>query len=194
MALDPDPPLVDLKVTNPVTYFKKWWSKIIGNEGIDFRLHFHPLTAIAVSLAIASVGFGVGRFTMPIALPFFKYEEINDQPTQLLNTKDTAFIGTLHYSDTTKRFYLVTTSSEAINLSVPDSIDLTSLVGKRILAAGIYEKTNRLLEVADAKDLEVLPKNPTPVPTTATIVQPTPNQPDYSQYEPPAYPGDPTPP
>ena len=38
VKLPSDPPLVDVKVTNPVTYFKKWWAKIIGNEGIDFRL------------------------------------------------------------------------------------------------------------------------------------------------------------
>ena len=59
-----DPPLVDLKITNPVAYFKKWWAKIIGNEGVDFRLHFHPLTAMAIALVIVTVGFGLGDITI----------------------------------------------------------------------------------------------------------------------------------
>src|SRR3990167_3955862 len=68
-----DPPLVDVKVTNPVTYFKMWWNKIIGNEGIDFRFHIKPVTAIIIAVVMATIGFGVGRFTLPFKIPFFEY-------------------------------------------------------------------------------------------------------------------------
>lgn len=173
---DIDPPLVDLKVSNPITYLKKWWAKVIGNEGIDFRLHFHPLTAIAVALAIASVGFGVGRFVFPFSVPFFKYEEIPSPTESVSDTKDTAYVGTLHYSSITGKFYLTTTAAEAITLIVPQTIDLSSLIGKRILAAGSYDKQKRTLIVSDAKDLEVLPKSPTPIPTSipTPLLTPTP--------------------
>ena len=157
-----DPPLVDLKITNPVAYFKKWWAKIIGNEGVDFRLHFHPLTAMAIALVIVTVGFGLGREAGPAPSP---------TPTRTYSPepilKDTAFVGTLHYSNPTTKFYLVTASSaEAITLIVPANIDLQLLVGKRIFAAGAYSKSARTLQVADAKDMEVLPKSPVPIPTT----------------------------
>ena len=181
---DIDPPLVDLKVNNPVTYLKKWWAKIIGNEGIDFRLHFHPLTAIAMSLAIASVGFGVGRFVFPFSVPFFKYVEDPVGEEVLLPSEtiaaandvlnDTAFVGTLHFSNTTQKYYLVTTSSQAITLKVPTDINLEPLIGKRILAVGQYNKTQRLLEVDDAKDMEILPKKPSPIPTAIPTPTPTP--------------------
>lgn len=157
-----DPPLIDVKVTNPVTYFKKWWAKIIGNEGVDFRLHFHPLTAMAIALVIISVSFGLG---LQVAPP--PAGGPSPTPTPEPQLKDTAFVGTLHYSDPTAKFYLVTTSSaEAITLIVPDAINLESLVGKRIFAAGAYSKSARTLQVADAKDMEVLPKSPIPIPTT----------------------------
>jgi len=163
-----DPPLVDLKITNPVTYFKKWWAKIIGNEGVEFKLHFHPLTAMAIALVIIIVGFGLGREADPVPSPT---PAPTPSPEPIL--KDTAFIGTLHFSDQTNRFYLVTTSSaEAITLTIPDTINLKPLIGKRILAAGLYNKSARTLQVSDAKDMEILPKTPIPVPTAPPLQTP----------------------
>ena len=164
-----DPPLVDLKITNPVAYFKKWWAKIIGNEGVDFRLHFHPLTAMAIALVIVTVGFGLGREAGPAPSPT---PAPTPSPEPVL--KDTAFIGTLQYSDQTTKFYLVTTSTEAITLTVPDTINLKDLVGKRILAVGQYNKSARVLAITDAKNLEVPPKTPIPVPTVTPAPTDTP--------------------
>lgn len=162
MPATSDPPLIDVKVTNPVTYLKKWWAKIIGNEGVDFRLHFHPLTAMAIALVIISVSFGLGLQISPSPSPV---PTSSSTPEPIL--KDTAFVGTLHYSDPTAKFYLVTASSaEAITLIVPDAINLESLIGKRIFAAGTYSKSARTLQIADAKDMEILPKTPVPIPTT----------------------------
>jgi len=72
---DQDPPLVDVKVTNPVTYLKKWWNKVIGNEGMEFRFRVKPLTAIAISLVVVTVAFGLGQVdptitTKPVPTPF----------------------------------------------------------------------------------------------------------------------------
>lgn len=172
------PPLLDLKVSNPVTYIKLWWKKVIENEGVDFRIHFHPLTAIAIALALAGVGFGIGRITMPFNIPFL---ELNNQVTASPNPtpndwKETAFTGTLQYSNLTSKYFLITTSaSEAISLQAPKNIDLSELVGKRILVIGSYNKTQRLFVITDAKNMEVLPKSPMPVPTTSPTPEPTPS-------------------
>lgn len=164
-----DPPLVDIKITNPLTYLKRWWDKVIGNEGVDFRLHFHPLTAIVITLIVLSVGFGLGWQVSPTPSP-----SPSPTPTPEPQLKDTAFIGTLHYSQTTAKFYLVTSSSaEAITLVVPAAIDLEPLIGKRILAAGNYSKSTRTLEVLDAKDMEILPKSPLPIPTATPETSPS---------------------
>ncbi len=177
-----EPPLVDVKVTNPVTYLKKWWHKVIDNEGVDFRFHIKPLTAIAMTIVIASLGFGVGRFVIPegVKIPFFKFEDVTTPaPTSTpLIWKETAYTGTLQFSKSTGKFYLmVTSSSELITLEVPETIDLTDYVGKRILAIGNYNKSQKILEVTDAKTLEVLPKTqeiiPTTVPTSNPSVEPT---------------------
>lgn len=81
-----EPPLVDVKVSNPIIYLKKWWQKVIGNEGVDIRFKIHPLTAIAVAVIVASIGFGVGRFVLPFSIPFFKFNgsEATPLPHQFL--------------------------------------------------------------------------------------------------------------
>lgn len=174
-----EPPLVDLKVTNPITYIKRWWNKIIGNEGIEFRFKIHPLTAIAITIIVASIAFGLGRFVLSEKYPFFRFQEINPSNNikQILNNgpiissepwRETGFTGTLQFSDASSKFYLLTTtSSEAITLEVQPNLNLSDYIGKRIFASGKYSKSTRILIVASALDLEVLPKKPSPIPTTS---------------------------
>lgn len=174
-----EPPLVDLKVTNPITYIKRWWNKIIGNEGIEFRFKIHPLTAIAITIIVASIAFGLGRFVLSEKYPFFRYQEINtlDSAKQILNNvpivtsepwRETGFTGTLQFSDASNKFYLLTTtSSEAITLEVQPNLNLSDYIGKRIFASGKYNKSTRILIVASALDLEILPKKPSSFPTTS---------------------------
>jgi hypothetical protein len=166
-----DPPLVDVKVTNPVTYFKKVWNKIIGNEGVDFRFHIKPLTAIIIAAIIAVIGFGVGG----VVIDESPIGSSTPTPTPQDIWKETAYTGTLQFSENNNRYYLLTTSSaEAITLEVPDVVNINALVGKRILAVGDYSKSTKILKVTDIKDLEVLSKTPLPIPTVTPMPDATP--------------------
>ena len=90
--------------------------------------------------------------------------------------KDTALKGTLTKSNTTPvKFYLVTTSTEAVTLEVPVGFNLITLVGKRILAVGTYNSKDKVLEVEDIQDLEVLSTTPVPIPTSPPTPIPTPS-------------------
>ncbi|MFI5240965.1 MAG: hypothetical protein ACHQUA_00870 [Microgenomates group bacterium] len=156
-----DPPLVDVKVANPVTYFKKWWAKIVGNEGIEFRFRVKPLTALLIAAVVTSIAFGVGGVVIS-----------NENPTPTKTPepdeiwKETAYTGTLQFSENNNRYYLLTTSSpEAITLEIPEIVNIELLVGKRILAIGDYNKSTKILKVSDLKDLEILSKTPIPLPT-----------------------------
>src|SRR3989304_7459014 len=162
-----EPPLVDVKVTNPVTYIKSWWRRIIGNEGIDFRLRIKPLTAIAISIIILSVTMGIGRFVFPFKIPFFVYT--TNEGTATLDEdeyRDTAFTGELRHILLTNRYYLITSSSEAINLQVPENVDLKDFVGRRIFATGKYHEATRTLLLVNATDLELLPTEVESLPPT----------------------------
>ena len=173
----PEKPLVEVKVTNPVTYLKNWWSKVMGKEGIDFSFRIHPVTAVAIAVAIFLVSFGAGRFSLNV--PFLKYivsPAATPAPvaTGTETLKDTTYTGILQHSQATSKYYLMTsTAAEAITLEVPTNINLENYVGKRILAMGKYNKSTRVLTVADAKSLEVLPKNPIVISTTAPTATPT---------------------
>ena len=171
-----EPPLV--QVTNPVTYLRRWWDRVMSKEGIDFRFTIHPITAILISAVIATIGFGVGRFVLPesVKVPFFEFgTPPTYRPTSspLSEWKETAFTGKLQYSVSTQKYFLITTSAEAITLEVPANLNLLPLVSKRIMAVGIYNKTTKLLKVSDVKDLEVLPNTPIPIPTIEPTVIPT---------------------
>jgi len=92
-----DPPLVQLKVTNPITYIKVWWKKIIGNEGVSFSFKIKPLTAIILSVFITSIltgaGYGLGKISLHE--PIVKYvPQLASIPTPNL-WKETAFTGSL---------------------------------------------------------------------------------------------------
>jgi len=177
-----EPPLVEVKVTNPITYIKNWWNKVVKNDGVDFKLHVHPLTAIAIAAVIATIGFGVGQFVMPegIHIPFLKFDAIStstgstNTPTETPSWKETAYTGTLRKSSETDKYYLVTTSSaEAITLDVPLNFNLEDYVGARIFVSGLYNKSQRVLKVLDAGSTEILPKSPIPLATLTPIPTPT---------------------
>lgn len=167
-----DPPLVKFQITNPVTYLKRWWARIMKDEGVDFRFRIHPVTAVAVATVIAGAGFGLGRWVLPV--PIVQYATYLGIPTPTPTPdpwKETAYTGKLQYS--ANRYFLVTTATEAITLEVPTSINLFPLIGKRILAVGSYNKQTRVLVVKDTTDLEILPSSPVPLPTNTASPTPT---------------------
>lgn len=167
-----EPPIIEVR--NPVTYLRLWWQKVMGKEGVDFNFKIHPVTAFLIAFGLGTGLFGAGRYSVNI--PFLKYETISTakpSPTTVAVWKETAFTGKLQLSLTTNKYFLITTSSEAITLDVPDNLDLLTLIGKRIFAIGEYNKTERLLKVADIKDLEILSKTPVPIPTIEVISTPS---------------------
>ena len=162
-----EPPLVDVKVTNPLTYAKSWWKRVIGNEGIDVRVRVKPLTAIAISIIVLTVTLGIGRFVFPFKIPFFVYTtEEGVATSDKVDYRDAAFTGELRHTILTNRYYLITSSSEAINLQVPENVDLKDFVGRRIFAVGKYQEETRTLLVTDAANLELLPSKAETIPTT----------------------------
>lgn len=166
-----EPPLVT--VTNPVTYLRRWWNKVMGKEGVYFSFRIHPITAFLIAFGLTTGIFSIGRYSVNI--PFLKYQYgATDSPKPTTTTeaiwKETGYTGKLQYSATSNKYFLITTLSEAITLEVPSNLNLFTLIGKRIFAVGEYNKQNKILKVIDVKDLEVLPTTPIPIPT----LEPTP--------------------
>jgi len=151
----------------------------MANEGIDLRLRVKPLTVFGVSLIAFSLAFGLGGVVLPVAFPGLKLNGIlypSPTPTPETIWKDTALKGTLTKSNTIPvKFYLVTTSTEAVTLEVPVGFNLITVVGKRILAVGTYNSKDKVLEVEDIQDLEVLPNTQVPIPTSPPTPTPTPS-------------------
>jgi hypothetical protein len=171
------PDLVNLKVTNPLVYIKYWWKRIMANEGLDMRVRAKPLTVFGLAIIIFSGVFGLGGIVFPKFFPWMKFNNntVVSSPTpqpELL--KDTALKGTLTKTNTNPvKFYLITTSTEAVTLEIPVGFNLSTLVGKRILAVGTYDSKNKILEVEDIQDLEVLSSTPIPIPTNTPSPKPT---------------------
>ena len=183
-----DPPLLFLRISNPVTYIKRWWKRLMGNEGMEFRLRIKPLTAITIALALGFFGFGVGRVSVPADSPIVKYiPQLAPLPTSN-PLRETAFSGILH--STNGKIYLFTAESQALTLNVPTNIDLSKYIGKRILANGFYNEGLRLLTISDSAGIELLSTKPQQIPTLAP--SPTPTQipaatPTLEQFPEPIY-------
>lgn len=171
-----EPPFI--QVTNPVTYLRRWWDKVMGKEGAYFSFRVPPITAFLIAFGFALAAFGIGRYSVKIPL-FGLYLDPTTTATRTSKEepetwKETAYIGTLKYSDSTRGYFLVTSSaSEAITLDVPRNLDLSQLVERRILVVGKYSKSLRTIQVLDAKDMEILPKTPIPIPTLEPLPSPT---------------------
>lgn len=174
-----DPPLVDVKVTNPITYFKRWWRRMLGGEGVYLKLSFRikPFTAILIIFAFFTIQLGIDTVRTIIAktplrnTPLYNYLPA---PSPTPNPwRETAFSGTLQYSELEEKFFLITSQGqEAIRLTVPDNIDLTPFVYSDIFALGLYNEFTNTLHVTDASNLEVLPYETYPVPTTEPTILP----------------------
>ena len=163
-----EPPLVDVKVANPVTFLKSWWNKILGNEGLEVRIKLRPLTAIAITIIVVTVAFGIGKIVLPFDIPFFEYkvdEIVSSDPV----FRETGFTGELKFNGDTEKYFLITTASEAVSLTLPPRVDFSDLIGRRIFAAGKYYPETGILVVESIEDLEILAESPEVIPTTTPI-------------------------
>lgn len=134
-----DPPLIDLKITNPVTYLKNWWKRVLGNEGILISFRIRPLTAILMSVAIAALVTGTG-FTI------VKYKFLPIVVPSSFFTK-TSYLGTVQKS--ASQFFLVTPSSQVFTLKETANLKLDSLINHRIVASGKLDNRTNIIEVSE---------------------------------------------
>lgn len=172
------PDLVNIKITNPLVYIKYWWKRIMANEGIEVKFKAKPVTVFGVAFIWSAMAFGLGGVVLPTFFPWIKVDNIvlsSPTPTPVAQIiKDTALRGTLTKTNSIpSKFYLVTTSTEAVTLEVPENFNLNLLVGKRILAVGSYDSKNKILAVKDIQNLEILSKTPVPIPTVSPSPKPT---------------------
>ncbi|MBI3397587.1 hypothetical protein HY045_03870 [Candidatus Woesebacteria bacterium] len=171
-----DPPLVSFKVTNPITYIKLWWKKLMSREGVDLRIKVHPVTTVLIVLLILSLGFGLGKINFPVYLPFVSYISVTPTPSPTIDPwRETALTGLLRATPLTGKYYLETSSTEAVSLQFSSPLDLSKYVGKRILASGKYNRNSHTLVLSDVLDLEVLPQKPQLIATPTPSIIPTPS-------------------
>ncbi len=147
-----EPPLIAVQVTNPVTYLKRWWQKVMANEGVDIRFRIHPITMVMVTAVIASGGFVAGRITLPKEVVQF-VPQLAPTPTPS-PWKETAFTGTLQ--ERGGRYYLLTNGEEAITLQAPAIVNMQKLNKRRVLVIGSYNSTTKVFKVTDASDIEIV--------------------------------------
>lgn len=130
-----DPPLIDLKITNPVTYLKKWFKRVLGNEGIIFSFRIRPLTAILMAITIAALvtgtGIGLGRFVFGVGIP----EEV-------------IYTGTI-YKSNEGNYYFITFNFQAFSLKRKQDQNLSKFTNQQVLLKGKLNKKESNLEATE---------------------------------------------
>lgn len=134
------PPVVDLKVTNPVTYLKLWWKKIMSGEGISIRIH--PVTAILLVLTLSSSSFFFGRFFQ------LKSDLLETYLPQFasVSTIEAAFTGKLYISE--GKYYLTQSESQAL-LIKPGQLNISSYTHQNVFVSGKFNPLNRSLSLTN---------------------------------------------
>lgn len=130
-----DPPLINVQVTNPITYLKLWLNKILKNEGIELRLRIRPLTAVAIFLLVTLgsglTGFQVARVFFPTSSPLLK-REIN-------------YNGTL--KNTGGEYYLVISPTEMYRLDYKSLDELNGLENQNVFVKGNLGREKNVIKV-----------------------------------------------
>lgn len=163
------PPLLNVQIANPVTYLKYWWNKVMANEGVDLHLKIRPLTTMSLVLLVTGGSFALGRLTVPE--PVVKYfPQLAPSPSPN-PWREAAYTGT--FKQINNKYILSTGEGESVILDVPPSVNIPKILNKRILAIGQYNTLTKILKVIEATDMEVLPAQTYPVPTTTPNPSPT---------------------
>lgn len=165
-----DPPMIDVKITNPVTYLKLWFKKLFSNEGIDISFKVKPITAVLIVLAITTI---VGGTSLSLAKWYFFPILV---PTHMI--AKTSYTGKLQSSG--EKFILVTTSSQAYILKNDSPQNLSQLKDQNVLVTGKLNNKTNIIEVSEIASLNTTPSPqptlqpiPTLIPTTHdTIIIP----------------------
>lgn len=143
-----DPPLVDVKVTNPVTYLKKWLARLLKNEGIDIHIKIKPLTVITLGIVLATtfgVGVNVGRIFFPNSSPIL-HRSITLQ-------------GSIQKSDSGQYYLSLPDNSMWTLRPTNNNINLSDDINKQVMVKGNLTAEQNVIEV---KEVLVFEK-PTPV-------------------------------
>lgn len=177
-----DPPLIDVKVTNPVTYLKLWLGRLLRNEGIDFRFRVRPVTAIFIALTFAVA---IGGTSFSIAKWYFLPVLV---PTNLI--AKTSYTGTLQRSN--DQFILVTPNYQAYIIKNSSNEELSNFLDKNVFATGKVNKQSNTLDIIGISEIEKQSQEPQNIvpstPPSTTNSDPIP-EPIISTQLPPLYSG-----
>ena len=165
-------PLVNFQINNPIPPLKRLLKKIFANEEITIK--------IPVLTAIAIVAFGLGGASgfitavktqlannIPLVATIFPTPSVPPSPSPWIST---TLFGTV--SKTSNQYFLISEAGSVVRLLAPQNVNLDRLLGKKILATGLYNKETNDMKVEEAADL-LLFSSTAPVPTTV----PTPPSP-----------------
>lgn len=152
-----DPPLVDLKVTNPITYLKRWLTRILRNEGITIKIK--PFTVAIIILALTGGSFSIGSYLFPHSSPIFHRQVV--------------YQGSLQITD--KGFFLTLPNSDLYTLrpKAKSSINFQSLQDGPALVKGNLTVEKFVIDVTEIIPLGTSTSSPTiqpppPIPQTTS--------------------------
>lgn len=166
-------PLVNFSINNPIPPIKRLLKKLFANEEITIK--------IPVLTAIAILAFGLGgasgfltavKVTLASRIPVVNTIFPTLAPSPVPNPWiKTVFFGTLSRPNT-GFYFLIMEQGEVVKLIPPANVNMEKLVGKKILAEGLFNKAEGVMNVEAASDL-VLFGSTAPVPTTTPTLTPT---------------------
>ncbi|MBU1000775.1 hypothetical protein KKE78_05290 [Patescibacteria group bacterium] len=124
-----DPPLIDVKVTNPITYLKNWLERLLKNQDIDIRIKIKPFATLALIIAFSAtfgIGYNVGlkkaaNVFFPDSSPIL-HREVTHQGT--IQKTDT---GKYYLSLPDASLWALNAASSTVSVSLANSVNRPGL-------------------------------------------------------------------
>jgi len=150
-----DEPLVDVKVHDPITPFRKWLKKLLDNEGFEFsfKIRIRPLTTIAVAVAILGTGMSVNKIWDTVrATPVINRLPLPRATPVAEVWTETAMVGKVEWFESDRSYYLLREdSSEMVKIEAGAGVRLWEFTGQRVLVRGTVKTKADVINVEEMK-------------------------------------------
>jgi hypothetical protein len=173
-------PLISFRLNNPFRKFFKWLDYVRRHQATTFAIKVTvPLIALPVIIFAAyKIGFNKANdLVSPNIAP--------SPSPQLVISKAGILRITTH--DSADSYWLLLADDTALTLQLPENIDVSRFVNKRVLITGDYDSQTNILTVTSLANFELLPSATiTSIPTSTPYPTLTPSPtPEYRDAPPP---------
>lgn len=172
-------PLVEVKVNNPLSWFKKWLASVKKKQTttVTFKLGIPLIALPIIIIALLTFILGMSKYQEKKSMESKPIEGGVFSPIPQSSSKIIfSRVGSIKAVRNKEKFdyFIVLSQGEAIKLQFTDSFNPSNYVDKKVLVSGEFDKEINILKVESVSDLSKVSPTPSPTIIPEVTLSPTP--------------------